>query len=149
ARSHQDKPHLMPVRRSSTMTATTLETATLPTPTGPHAVGRTSLEIVDPDRQEIYSSNPADRRELVLWTWYPAAAGSRAAPAAYLPGSWSAIGDALGLDVAGAPAHAVDNAPPASGGALPVLLLSPSGFSPLLMTAIGEELASHGYVVVG
>jgi dienelactone hydrolase len=30
-----------------------------------------------------------------------------------------------------------------------VLLLSPSGFSPLLLAAIAEELASHGYVVVG
>jgi pimeloyl-ACP methyl ester carboxylesterase len=31
----------------------------------------------------------------------------------------------------------------------PVLLLSPSGFSPLLLSALAEELASHGYVVVG
>jgi hypothetical protein len=27
--------------------------------------------------------------------------------------------------------------------------MSPSGFPPLLLAAIGEELASHGYVVVG
>jgi dienelactone hydrolase len=31
----------------------------------------------------------------------------------------------------------------------PVLVLSPGGFLPLLLAAIGEELASHGYVVVG
>ena len=30
-----------------------------------------------------------------------------------------------------------------------MLLLSPSGFSPLFLGAIAEELASHGYVVVG
>lgn len=30
----------------------------------------------------------------------------------------------------------------------PVLVLSPSGFPPLLLAAIAEELASHGYVVV-
>jgi predicted dienelactone hydrolase len=31
----------------------------------------------------------------------------------------------------------------------PALVMSPSGFPPLLLAAIGEELASHGYVVVG
>ena len=30
-----------------------------------------------------------------------------------------------------------------------MLLLSPSGFSPLFLGSIAEELASHGYVVVG
>ena len=30
-----------------------------------------------------------------------------------------------------------------------MLILSPSGFSPLCMAAIAEELASHGYVIVG
>ena len=30
-----------------------------------------------------------------------------------------------------------------------MLVLSPSGFPPLLMGAIAEELASHGFVVVG
>ena len=31
----------------------------------------------------------------------------------------------------------------------PVLFFSPSGFPPLMWAAIAEELASHGYVVVG
>ena len=38
---------------------------------------------------------------------------------------------------------------PAADRRSPVLILSPSGFSPLCMAAIAEELASHGYVVVG
>ena len=33
--------------------------------------------------------------------------------------------------------------------AYPVLVLSPSVFPPLLLAAIAEELASHGYVVAG
>ena len=46
----------------------------LPDPTGPHAIGRVSYEWVDQDRAEIYSADAEDRRELVVWVWYPAAA---------------------------------------------------------------------------
>jgi predicted dienelactone hydrolase len=132
------------------MTTAATRISTLPVPTGRYAVGRTTLELVDRDRREIYSADPSDRRELVLWTWYPAEADPDAEPADYLPGAWLTIAPALGLDVAGMPTHAVTDAPLADDDAsYPVLLLAPSGFSPLLMSAIGEELASHGYVVVG
>src|SRR5262245_5079004 len=132
------------------MTTTAVSTAHLPSPSGTHAVGRSSLELVDPDRPEIYSSDPTDHRELVLWTWYPADPDTGSSPVDYLPGAWAAIGQGLGLEVDGVHGHAFGDVAVASGSdRLPVLLLSPSGFSPLLMTAIGEELASHGYVVVG
>jgi hypothetical protein len=36
----------------------TSQPAGLPAPTGHHRVGRASFELVDPDRAEIYSSNP-------------------------------------------------------------------------------------------
>ncbi len=49
---------------------------------------------------------------------------------------------------AGCHGHAFDGAPAADRRS-PVLLLSPSGFSPLLLGSLAEELASHGYVVVG
>ena len=45
----------------------------LPAPTGRHGVGRVSFDWVDQGRAEVYSSNPQDRRELVVWVWYPAA----------------------------------------------------------------------------
>ena len=51
----------------------TSQPAGLPAPTGRYQVGRVSFELVDPARVEIYSSNPQDRRELVVWVWYPAA----------------------------------------------------------------------------
>src|SRR5262245_11246929 len=47
----------------------------LPAPTGPHRVGRVSADWVDAGRAEVYSSDPRDRRELVVWIWYPAAPG--------------------------------------------------------------------------
>jgi hypothetical protein len=44
----------------------------------------------------------------------------------------------------------VTGTPPVGGGQrFPALLPSPSGFPPLLLAALAEEVASHGYVVVG
>ena len=122
----------------------------LPAPTGPHPVGRTTLELVDRDRREIFAADPATRRELVMWVWYPAAPTVGAARADYLPAAWAPIADQLGLDVAGVRSHAVSDAPISGHRSThPVLLLSPSGFSPLLLTTLAEQLASVGYVVVG
>jgi hypothetical protein len=122
----------------------------LPPPTGPHRVGRISYDWVDDDRAEIYSSDPADRRELVVWVWYPAAPSTETQPAAYLPAAWGPDGQMLALDTDGLVAGCVEGAPVADGdGRYPVLLLSPSGFPPLFLAATAEELASHGYVVVG
>jgi Platelet-activating factor acetylhydrolase, isoform II len=121
----------------------------LPEPTGPHPVGRTSYDWTDPNRSEMYAVDPADRRELVVWIWYPTepGAGDRAP---YLPPPWAPAVAFLGLEVAGIRAHSVENAPAAESPLrFPVLVLSPSGFPPLLLAALAEELASHGYVVVG
>jgi dienelactone hydrolase len=121
----------------------------LPAPTGPHPVGRTSYDWTDPNRAEIYSADPTDRRELVVWIWYPAASG-HGERAPYVPQPWAPAAEFLGLEVAGVRAHSVEDAPLAEAPArLPVLVLSPSGFPPLLLAALAEELASHGYVVVG
>jgi predicted dienelactone hydrolase len=128
----------------------TSQPAGLPAPTGRHRVGRASFELVDPDRADIYSSNPQDRRELVVWTWYPAAPAPDAERAAYLPEPWAPAGQLFGLDAAGLLSHAVADAPLADErSSYPVLVQSQSGFPPLLLAATAEELASHGYVVVG
>jgi dienelactone hydrolase len=128
----------------------TSEPAGLPAPTGRHRVGRASFDLVDPNRAEIYSTNPQDRRKLVIWAWYPAAPGPDAKRAAYLPEPWAPAGQLFGLDAAGLLSHAVAEAPVADErSSYPVLVQSQSGFPPLLLAAIAEELASHGYVVVG
>src|SRR5215510_16053585 len=51
----------------------------LPRPTGTHEVGRTSWNWTDPNR--------SDRREVMAYAWYPAAATSAAIAAAYMPGA--------------------------------------------------------------
>jgi hypothetical protein len=122
----------------------------LPAPTGRHPVGRASFEWVDPGRVERYSANPQDRRELVVWVWYPAAPDPGVDRAAYLPEAWAPAGQLLGLNAAVLRSHAVADAPVAEEqSSYPVLVQSQSGFPPLLLAAIAEELASHGYVVVG
>ena len=124
----------------------------LPAPTGPQAVGRTSFEWIDRTRDEPFTDDPADRRDLVIWMWYPAEPMPDAERAAYLPGLWGdLIGDALGLDLDHVAVHAVADAPVASAQPrYPVVLLSPgSGFMSAFYTAIAEEVASHGFIVVG
>ncbi|MGH9191315.1 MAG: alpha/beta hydrolase family protein [Acidimicrobiales bacterium] len=122
----------------------------LPAPTGRYPVGRVSLDWVDSERAEIYSGNPADRRELVVWAWYPAVPQPDAKRADYLPEPWAPAGQFLGLDAVGLLSHAVTDAAVADDqSSYPGLVFSPSGFPPLLLAAIAEELASHGYVAVG
>jgi dienelactone hydrolase len=122
----------------------------LPEPTGQYAVGRRSYDLVDPTRTEIYAANREDRRELVVFVWYPAKSEGAADFAPYLPPAWAPVAEFLGINVAGLSSHAVPDAAVATDDSTyPVLLLSPSGFPPLLLSAIAEELASHGFVVVG
>jgi dienelactone hydrolase len=129
---------------------TTTDDGPLPMPTGPHSVGRVSNDYVDHARFDIYAGNPEARRELVLFVWYPASPQAAAEFAPYLPSAWAPTAEFLGINVAGLRTHAVPDASiAADSAAYPVLLLSPSGFPPLMLSAIAEELASHGFVVVG
>ena len=113
-------------------------------------MGRVSYDWVDPARTEIYAANPEDRRELVVFVWYPAKPQPAVEFAPYLPPAWAPAVEFLGLNVAGLRSHAIPEAAVAADTpAYPVLVLSPSGFPPLLLGAIAEELASHGFVVVG
>ena len=125
---------------------------TLATPTGPYGVDRTSLEWTDSARDESFTDDPADRRQLVIWVWYPAEPMPDAARAAYLPGVWGElVGDALRIDLDRITIHAIEGAPVAlDEPRYPVVILSPgSGFVPAFYAALAEELASHGFIVVG
>jgi hypothetical protein len=131
----------------------------LPEPTGLYAVGITEFEWVDESRLEIFSPDPADRRDLMVQVWYPAEknAGTEAIP------MWPDAKN-LGLQVArtfGMPgfifnqlalatSHTYRGAPLASAGSgFPVLVFSHAyipGYAGQNIVQM-EELASHGYVV--
>lgn len=53
-------------------------------PTGPHRVGTKQYHWVDHQRNEPYSNNPTDRRELMVQIWYPAAEKSKGDPEPYI-----------------------------------------------------------------
>lgn len=68
----------------------------------------------------------------------------------YLPAGWEAAAQFLGVQADSVDSHAFQNARPATDQpSFPVLVFSPAGFPPLSLAAILEEVASHGYVVLG
>ncbi len=129
----------------------------LPDPTGPFAVGRLEYAWIDHTRRETLGGAGGSDRAVSAWIWYPSVSTGRPA-APYLPPPWLAArqGDFSILtpftqDLSTVRAHAVADAPLAPGAqAYPVILLLP-GLGPIAgdYTTIAEDLASHGYVVVG
>lgn len=126
----------------------------LPTPDGPHPVGRTAYQWTDPSRPDPLAPTPGRPRRLAIWVWYPAAdtAGRSAAP--YLPGAWygmrsGGLWSYLAQDPRRIRDHAVADAPPVPGPSR-VLVMEPGlGLAAPDFATVAEGLASHGYVVVG
>src|SRR4029077_446916 len=58
---------------------------TLPTPTGPFAVGRSILDWTDETALDTLAPTPGTKRELLVWIWYPSAAPSTAMLDDYVP----------------------------------------------------------------
>src|ERR1700736_6540355 len=58
---------------------------TLPTPTGPFAVGRALYDWADDKTLDTLAPVPGVKRDLLVWIWYPAVAGKSAAIDDYLP----------------------------------------------------------------
>jgi dienelactone hydrolase len=137
-----------------------LPVSTLPSPTGPAAVGTVTVAWADPDRPERYGDAPGAPRELVAQVWYPAHPD-----AAVEPGPWVDEPDRFGAIAArelDLPAfvlghlglirshatHEVRGAP-ASAATRPLVLYSHGwrGFRTIHADLL-EDLASNGYVVV-
>jgi hypothetical protein len=71
---------------------------TLPTPSGPFAVGRAIFDWADEAKLDTLAPVPGTKRELLVWIWYPSAAGQSAAVDDYLPAEMLAeAGPASGL----------------------------------------------------
>ncbi|MBG0832666.1 hypothetical protein HS041_33755 [Planomonospora sp. ID67723] len=134
-----------------------------PEPSGRYAVGTTVMQWTDPARPEIATSEPGDRRTLVVQLWYPARKGSAGVERAQYLGRTEQEARVVSQGVAdylGVPGVLLDQVPHARTNAMPGAAVSDAGgrfplvlFSPGLggvrtqNTAWAEELASHGYVV--
>jgi len=126
----------------------------LPTPTGPYRVGRASFHRMDTSRPEPFTEDPSDHREVLFHIWYPAEpTGGTVAP--YLDAlpddevfRYSFVGIErlkktrshafTGVKVSGAEKR------------YPVIVFSHGlGRVSAHYTVFLENLASHGYIVVG
>lgn len=131
----------------------------LPRPAGPFRVGRTIVTWKDQSQHDQLDPAPPSNRELVAWVWYPSRTRSLAT-ADYLPLRWRdalarnggvLMTDFLTRDLAKIRVHSVEDAPlaPDQRQYPVVLLLSGSGALAAGYTALAEDLASRGYIVVG
>ncbi len=128
----------------------------LPEPTGPCPVGTTSLCLKDVSRPDPWAAG-VSARELMVSLWYPAAPSdgprarymTRAESGLLLAsrGLTSVPQDVLST----VRTNAVSEATPAGRQrSLPLVVLSPGFTMPRsTLTALAEDLASHGYVVAG
>ncbi|KUJ65322.1 acetylhydrolase [Streptomyces albus subsp. albus] len=125
----------------------------LPRPTGPYAIGRDTVHLVDHSRPDPWVPE-ARGRELMVDLYYPARAGT-GAPAPYTSTEEARLLlEARDLEklvpaeaISGARTHSRTGARPMPG-RHPLVVLSP-GFtvSRYTLTLLAEELTSRGYVV--
>ena len=131
----------------------------IPSTTGPHAVGRERVIWIDGARPESHTSDPADSRTVPIQVWYPAQPGT-GQPAEYLEDldvigeGMRASGEFGWLELMGLRLvrdRALDGAAVAADrDGFPVLILSPGNLTNVAFYAsLAEDLASRGYVVVG
>jgi len=134
---------------------------TLPTPTGPFAVGRATYAWSDAAQADPLAPQPGTKRELVAWIWYPAAPRQPSQTVVdYLPAPWrtalegrrgASIMRFLSRDLSRVHAHSIRDAEVSPRQGLYPVVLMRAGLAALTTgyTTLAEDLASHGYVVVG
>jgi dienelactone hydrolase len=138
---------------SSVTTAAAETTLSLPAPTGPAAVGRTTLALTDRDRVDPWAPESGPRR-LMVSLYYPAVRGT-GSPAPYMTAAEAtALADFAQLGpeftaqrLANTRTWSRVHARPLPG-RRPLVLLSPGFMVPRhTLTALAEDLSSRGYVV--
>lgn len=132
---------------------------TLPTPTGSFPVGRAIYTWSDDAALDTLAPVPGTKRELVVWIWYPSAAG-QSVMGDYLPApSRVAIERARGplisklltRDLSKVHAHSAFNSEVSPQQRSYPVVITRAGASAEVWnySTLAEDLASYGYVVVG
>lgn len=126
-----------------------LQHVSLPAVTGDSAVGRVEIALSDSGREDPFAADGRSR-ELAVWIWYPAVSGSSQTSAEYLPASWAPlVADVpLAQDLTAVSTSALADA--TLDGRPPVVVLQPGLGQPVASySSLAEDLASHGYAVIG
>ncbi len=130
---------------------------TLPTPTGSFAVGRAIYDWTDETKPDTLAPGPGAKRELLVWIWYPST-GQSLAEDDYIPAEMrAAVGPPTGpwrfvtrdpSKVHGHSARNPDVSPRQR--SYPVAIMRAGASAGVTnYSTLAEDLASHGYVVVG
>ena len=131
---------------------------TLPTPTGPFTVGRVIYDWTDDAKLDTLAPVPGTKRELLVWIWYPSGAEQSVATDDYLPAQMrEAAGPAGGplslltRDLARVHTHSTRNSEvsPQQPSYPVVIMRAGASLEVWNYSTLAEDLASHGYVVVG
>jgi len=133
---------------------------TLPEPTGHFAVGRTTYTWVNNAQTDELAPSPGAKRVVVVWIWYPSPAAISTVRAQYLPAPWRvALAQHSGVlmsqfftrDLSVVHTHSTsdpDISPEQR--SYPVVIMRAGGGALTTdFTTLAEDLASHGYIVVG
>jgi predicted dienelactone hydrolase len=138
----------------------------LPEPTGPFTVGRSTLAWVDESADDPVAPKPGTKREVLVWMWYPAAA-AKSAPKddytpAYMTAAWTRVHGSQNIiqkinygwltrDMSKVRAYSVrdPDVSPAQPSYPVVLFRGGASAGVSGYTSLAEDLASHGYIVVG
>lgn len=129
-------------------------------PTGQFEVGRITYDWRDSNQQELLAPHAGMPREIFAWIWYPASTQASARRADYFPLPWrNALNRQRGLflrdfmwrDLSRVYAHSLEApAVAAAQQRYPVLLMRAGLAAEIANYAsLAEDLASHGYIVVG
>jgi len=133
---------------------------TLPAPTGSFAVGRAIYDWADEANVDSLAPVPGTKRELLIWIWYPAAAGQSATADDYLPAPLRVeverslgplLGGFLTRDLSKVNPHSIGNADVSpQQRTYPVVIMRAGASSEVWnYSTLAEDLASHGFIVVG
>ena len=133
---------------------------TLPAPTGPLAVGRAIYDWTDDTNLDKLAPVPGTKRELLVWIWYPAAVGQSDAIDDYLPAPMrtaveadlgTLLGKFLTRDLSKVHPHSVrsSSVSPQQQSYPVVIMRAGASLEIWNYSTLAEDLASHGYVVVG
>ncbi len=117
---------------------------------GAHGIGVRTIQVTDPNRPDILKAKEGDPtprydRTLTLEVWYPASLAAGQAQG----GEYHTITRDPSIQTTLSGRAVRDAAPDASGGPLPLVIIS-HGYpgNRFLMSHLGENLASKGYVTV-
>jgi predicted dienelactone hydrolase len=132
----------------------------LPAPSGSYNVGRVTYDWIDAGRLNPYAPVAGTKQELAVWLWYPAEVVTSNQIAEYIPKYWRSALEShqgfvmsrlLSRDLNRVKSHSwSDTAVSQQEAMYPVIVLRAGGGALSSdYTSIAEDLASHGYVVVG